>query len=301
MRSFKIILYLVLFVLSACRARQDGTVEGTVVPPNARARITASQNGRTIMTVGAKAEDGKFSMMLPPGTYDISVTMVSAPFPMTFPGIVVETGKTTVIPRVEFSQHPGNAILSGRISPGGTGTRVVLLHEGMEQASANAAADGTYEFAGLSEGTYTVQVSAPDYARDVVEVNMADHARTTQNIRLLYVSTVSGVDWTAGIIRATGTGVPPLTANATARREMAKRAALADAQRNLLKIIEQIKAGPSQSMKEFLGDNKYAQKIRGFVQGYRVTHERELNDGKVEIDLELPLTGPHGLSRYISE
>jgi hypothetical protein len=302
MRSSKIILYIVLFVLSACRARQDGMIEGTIVPPNAGARITATQNGRTIMTAGARMEDGKFRMMLPPGTYDISVTVASAPFPMTFPGITVEQGKTTVIPRIDFSRPSGNAVLSGRISPGGTGTRVTLLYEGMERASVNAAADGKYEFTGLPEGMYTMQVSAPDYARDAVEVNIADHARATQNIRLLYVSTVSGVDWTAGTIRATGTGLPPRTAaNATIRREMAKRAALADAQRNLLKIIEQIKAGPNQSLKAFLGDNKYAQKIQGFVQGYRVTAERELSDGKVEIELQLSLTGPGGLSRYITE
>ena len=296
MRFSKVILCLVLSVLSACSERQ----EGTVVPPNARTRITAAQNGTTIMTAGAKAEDGKFRMVLPPGTYDISVTMASAPFPMTFPGIAVVAGKTTVIPRIEFSQHSGNAILSGRISPGGTGIRVTLLHEGMELASANAA-DGSYEFTGLSEGKYTIQVSAADYARDAVEVNIADRARTTQNIRLLYVSTVYGVDWTRGIIRATGTGVPPPTANATARREMAKRAALADAQRNLLKIIEQIRTGPSENLKAYLGDTKYAQKIHGFVQGYRVTAERELSDGRVEIELELSLTGPDGLSRYITD
>ncbi|HXY53134.1 MAG TPA: carboxypeptidase-like regulatory domain-containing protein [Nitrospirota bacterium] len=301
MRFSKIILYIVLFVLSACSEKKEGAVEGTVIPPNARTRITAAQNGRTIMTAGAKVEDGKFRMVLPPGTYDISVTMASAPFPMTFPGIAVEAGKTTVIPRIELSQHSGNAILSGRISPGGTGIRVTILHEGSELASANAAADGSYEFTGLSEGRYTIQVSAADYARDAVEVNIAESARTTQNIRLLYVSTVYGVDWTTGIIRATGTGLPPPTANAIARREMAKRAALADAQRNLLKIIEQIKTGPNENLKAFLGDTKYAQKIHGFLQGYRVTAERELSDGTVEIELELSLTGPDGLSRYITD
>jgi len=301
MHSSKIILYLVLFVFIACSERQDGTVEGTVVPPNAGARIAALQNGRTIMTAGAKVEDGKFRMVLPPGTYDISVTMASAPFPMTFPAIEVEPGKTTVIPRIEFAEHSGNAVLSGRISPSGTGTRVTLLHDGMELASANTDADGRYEFTGLSEGRYTLQASAADYARDVVEVNIAESARATQNIRLFYVSTVHGVDWNSGTIRVTGTGVPPPTANATARREMAKRAALADAQRNLLKIIEQIKTGPKESLKAFLGDNKYTQKVHGFVQGYRVTAERELSDGKVEIELELSLTGPDGLSRYIAE
>ncbi len=41
--------------------------------------------------------------------------------------------------------------------------------------------------------------------------------------------------------------------------------------------------------------------IQGFIQGYRVTNERELSDGKVEIELELSLTNSCGLSRYIME
>lgn len=70
---------------------------------------------------------------------------------------------------------------------------------------------------------------------DVVAVKFTDHATAIENIRLLYFSTVRGVDWSLGIIRATGTGQPPPTAtNATTRREMAKCAALVDAQRTLL-------------------------------------------------------------------
>jgi hypothetical protein len=301
MRSSKIILFVALFALISCRERQYGTIEGMIVPPNAMPRITVTQRGRTIMTSGAKVEDGRFKIVLPPGTYDISVTMASSPFPITFPGTAVEAGKTTVIPRIVMSRHSGNAILAGRISPGGDGTRVTLFHDGVELASANASDDGRYEFTGLSGGRYSIQVSAADYARDILEVNIADDSRTTQNIRLLYVSSIYGVDWTAGIIRATGIGVPPATVNATSRRELAKRAALADAQRNLLKIIEQIKTGPNESLKAFWGDHQYSQKLQGFLKGYRVTAERELSDGKIEIELELSLTGTDGLSRHITE
>jgi hypothetical protein len=277
-------------------------VEGEVVPASAGALITAAQSGRTIVTVEAGLQDGKFRMALAPGTYDICAAVMSAAFPMTFPGVTVEPGKTTVIPCIDFSQSSGNAVLSGRISPGGTGTRVTLPYEGIERTSSNAAADGTYGFTGLSPGTYTMQVSAPDYARDAIEVAIADDARATQNIRLFYVSAVPGVDWTTEIICTKGMGFPPRTAaNATIRKEMAKRAALVDAQRNLLKIIERIMLNPNQSLKSLLGDRKYAQRIQGFVQGCRVMAEHEQSNGTVEIEVELSLTGPGGLSRHITE
>jgi hypothetical protein len=40
---------------------------------------------------------------------------------------------------------------------------------------------------------------------------------------------------------------------------------------------------------------------QGFVKGYTVVSEQELEGGKIEIILELPLTGGSGLSRSIAE
>jgi hypothetical protein len=42
-------------------------------------------------------------------------------------------------------------------------------------------------------------------------------------------------------------------------------------------------------------------KIEGFLKGYTIVSERELENGKFEVVLELPLTGPAGLTRYITE
>ncbi len=70
-----------------------------------------------------------------------------------------------------------------------------------------------------------VQVNAPGYAGDSLETNIAPDQRATQNMRLLYVTPVDGVDWAAGKIRAVGVRMPPKNAaNPTVSREMAKRA-----------------------------------------------------------------------------
>jgi len=53
--------------------------------------------------------------------------------------------------------------------------------------------------------------------------------------------------------------------------------------------------------KDAMGSKNIATKIEGFLKGYTVVSEREGEGGKIEVVLELPLTGPAGLSRYITE
>ncbi len=119
-------------------------------------------------------------------------------------------------------------------------------------------------------------------------------------MRLLYISPIDGIDWSKGIIRAKGRGMYPSDAsNRPAAREMAKRAALSEAERNLLRIVEQIKLGPKQELTS-LPARSYITRIHGYLQGFRVVGERETDAG-VEVELELPLTGQSGLTRYISD
>jgi len=303
MRNYKIIICCAFLITAfSCTSKQNGAIEGVVIPPNSSARITATRDGKAVAAVDVISADGKFSIALAPGKYDIKVTVPSSPLPLSFSGIVVEPGRTTTLPPIDLAMPAGQSVLSGTIVPGGTATRVLLLYEGKERAAVNTTGEGKYEFIGLPAGTYTVQARSSGYAEDTATINLGDTQRATQNIRLLYVSTVDGVDWTTGKIRATGVGMPPKNAsNATASREMAKRAALADAQRNLLRTIDQLKVSPGQSLKSFMGDKDYRERIQGFVQGYKIVREQELSGGNREIELELSLTGPGGLSTLMRE
>ncbi len=302
MRYYKIIVCAVLVTASACTSTKDEGVEGIVGPPNTGARIIATQNGRAIAVVDVNGADGKFTMALQPGTYDIKVTFPASSFPLSFPGVVVEPGRTTTLPLIDPAMPTGQAVLAGKIVPGGAGTKVSLLYEGKERAAVNTNAEGKYEFAGLPAGNYTLQAGAPGYAADAATINLSDAQRATLNIRLLYISKTDGVDWTAGKIRAAGAGMPPKNStNTTVSREMAKRAALANAQRNLLKALDQIRVSPDQSLKSFVGAKSYTEKIQGFIQGYKIVREKERSDGTVEIEIELPLTGPGGLSTVVRE
>lgn len=300
--SHKGLLTFVAFLVFACQSKQDGVLEGVVAPPNSGAKITAMLADKPVSTVDANAQDGKFRMALAPGNYVISVTTPSAPFPMSFPGIRIEPGKTTTLPLIELAPLAGAAALTGAIAPANSRTRVTLLYEGKERASIAAGPEGKYEFMGLPAGKYTVRADTPGYAGDAADIDLSGEQKTSQNIRLFYISAIDGVDWAAGKIRATGKGLPPSKSPApSVTHEMAKRAALADAQRNLLKILNQIKVDPDHNLKAFLGEKKYTEKIQGFIQGYRVVNERDLGNGALEVELELPLTGPGGLSRALSD
>jgi hypothetical protein len=196
----------------------------------------------------------------------------------------------------------GKAIVTGRITPVRPGTKVKLIGEGQERAAVHIGADGTYEFRELPAGNYAIQTEAPGYAGDNSPLTISADQKTEQNVLLLPITTTAGVDWASGKIRATGHGLPPVqAASSIVRREMTKRAAISDAQRNLLKIVQNIRISSTLDIKTYMQDANRAERIQGFIRGYTVVSETEHDDGSVDVILELPLTGPAGLSRYVTE
>ena len=110
----------------------------------------------------------------------------------------------------------------------------------------------------------------------------------------------SDIDWASGTIRATGIGMAPVGfSNPTVRREMARRAALSDGERKLVKAVAEIRLGTDSTIRSRMGRGNFTKRIEGYVKGYRIVGERDFEDGRTEVDLELPLTGQQGLSRYL--
>ncbi|HWR71971.1 MAG TPA: carboxypeptidase-like regulatory domain-containing protein [Nitrospirota bacterium] len=295
---------LILLVLSsaAVSAPREGTVEGTLVPPDASAQVTASRKGGTVATVRAGGQGGKFRLKLAAGTYTITVSAPVSSFPIRLENVVVKPGETTVLPSVLIVPGSGKAVLSGRVIPPLRDSEVKLIHEGKERAAGRIDREGRYEFRDLPAGMYEVRATAPGHAQDVSPVTIPENQRVQQTAVLLPVVAVDGVDWAAGKIRAVGVGSRPANAvNAGSSRAMAQRAAIADAQRNLLRTIEQIRIDGARSVGTLMRKANVSERVRGFVKGYTVVSERELGDGRIEVILELPLTGPSGLSRYVTE
>ncbi len=289
---------LLLVLLTACPAKKEGALEGTVVPPAAGIRVTALQDGRPVAEAAPGLTDGRFMMTLPAGSYEISVSSPASPFPLVLAGVVIRPGETTRLDPVQLGPPPeGTATVKGVIRAAGAGARVVLLSGGIERASVATDGKGAYRIERMLPGDYQLQVISPGYADDSRPVSLRDGQTAAIDIRMLYIAALEGVDWKTGLLRVRGVGLPPPQApTPTVRREMAKRAALADAERNLLRMIELLRVGPEESLKDLLGERTYVQKLEGVIAGHRIVADRDLNAGRVEIELELPLTGPGGLS-----
>jgi hypothetical protein len=295
---------LILFVLfsTAGSAQQDGAIEGTLEPPDAVAQISAQQDGRSIATVSAGGQGGMFRLTLSAGTYAIIVSAPVSSFPVRLDGVVVKAGETTALPPIRIMPGSGKAVLTGRVHPPQPDTEVALYSGGKERATARTDREGRYEFPGLPAGEYEVRASAPGHIQDRAPIAVPENQRVQQTSVLLPVVATDGVDWTTGKVRATGTGDRPQHAeNAAQARAMAQRAAIADGQRNLLRMVEQIKIDGQRSVRNIMSTRSGAERIQGFIRGYTVVSERQLEDGRVEVIMELPLTGPGGLSRFLVE
>ncbi len=302
MRINTIVVSWVVLLLFSCTPSPVGTLKGTVSPAGPGARITIIQNGKPVASFIAAVFDGTFSANLKAGVYTVMVTSPASTLPVTITDVIIKAGETTLVPSVNMAFQTGKAIVTGRISPVRPGTKVKLIYEGKERAAAHLGADGTYEFSELPAGNYAIRTEAPGYAGDTSPLTISADQKTEQNVLLLPITTTAGVDWASGMIRATGHGLPPAqAANNTVRREMTKRAALSDAQRNLLKIVENIRISSTLDIKKYMNNPNHAERIQGFIRGYTVVSETDRDDGSIDIILELPLTGPAGLSRYITE
>lgn len=300
--SITLILILVALLSVAGGAAQKGAVEGTFVPADATAQVSAIQEGKVIATTRAGEQGGTFRLPLAAGNYTIMVSTPVSSFPIRLDGVVVKAGATTMLPPLLIMPGSGKAVLEGRVIPPRPDSDITLLSEGKERARLRTDREGRYEFRELPAGTYEVRASAPGHAADMTPVFIPENQRVQQTAVLLPIVATDGVDWDAGKVRATGVGSPPKDAeNAGAVRAMTQRAALADAQRNLLRTVEQIKVNGSHTVGTIMRSRTGAERIQGFLKGYTIVSERELEDGRIEIILELPLTGPAGLSRYIAE
>jgi hypothetical protein len=301
-RQIVISVLLSSLFLSSCHSKQDGAIEGAVLPPGRSAHITAVWDEKDIRTISADMQDGKFKLLLAPGVYTINVSVADSPFPLHVNNIMIKSGETTELPPIELTTPSGTGGLSGQIIPPRPDVEIKLIYEGKERAAIYADREGKYEFKEVPAGEYVVQANAPGHADDSITVVITDNQKTEQNAILLPIVAIDGVDWASGKIHATGYGMTPQNAsNGTVRREMAKRAALADAQRNMLNTIAQIRIDNDQTVKTAMRSKNVAFKIEGFLKGFTIVSEWERENGKFEVILELPLAGPAGLTRYIIE
>lgn len=98
-------------------------------------------------------------------------------------------------------------------------------------------------------------------------------------------------EWAPIKITAKGGGAPPATAiNAAQARLMTERAAKVDAMRNLLEQAYGVTISSRTTVRDFVTQNDTMRaKVNAYLRGAKVIDTRYLNDGGVEIEMEIIL------------
>ncbi len=110
------------------------------------------------------------------------------------------------------------------------------------------------------------------------------------------------VNWQQGVVEAVGTGVPSYEADYPAQaRAMAKRAAVVDAQRNLLEAIRGVQVTAETTVQNFaIADDTIKTKVSGIVKGAKIVHEQQLADGTYQIIMRINLFGQGSVAEAIT-
>lgn len=101
------------------------------------------------------------------------------------------------------------------------------------------------------------------------------------------------INWTQGIVQATGIGAPPEKFYGKPNaRPMALRAAKLDAYRNILEVVNGVRINSATVVKDFAVENDVIMsKVEGMVKGAEVIKKEYLSDGTVEITIQMNLRG----------
>lgn len=107
------------------------------------------------------------------------------------------------------------------------------------------------------------------------------------------------INWTKGVVEATGIGAPPEKFYGKPNaRPMALRAAKLDAYRNILEVINGVRINSATVVKDYAVENDVIMsKVEGMVKGAEVVKKEYLSDGTVEITVQMSLRG--GFSQLI--
>ena len=117
------------------------------------------------------------------------------------------------------------------------------------------------------------------------------------------ISAYGSINWEQGVVEAVGIGVPSLLAKSPAQaRLMARRAAIVNAQRNLLATIEAVKVTAETTVQNLeTTSDTVRTRVTGIVKGAKIADEQLLADGSYQITLHIDLFGRGGLTEIITD
>lgn len=131
-------------------------------------------------------------------------------------------------------------------------------------------------------------------------------ATTNANVSVITTDPVGAngsINWEQGTVEAVGSGIPSIMSKSPAQaRLMARRAAIVDAQRNLLEAIEGVRLDAETTVQNFATTNDIVKtQVSGIVRNSKIVNEQLLADGTYQVTMQVNLYGQGSLSQIITD
>lgn len=146
----------------------------------------------------------------------------------------------------------------------------------------------------------------------VASLPLVTGAAPANNVNILVVNNAPGatedvangngqINWETDTVEAIGTGVPPANAKSPAQAKgLSRRAAIVDAQRNLLEAIKGVQVDSETTMENLtITSDVVKTKVSGLVRGARIIREQQMPDGSYQVVMAVKLYGQDGIAGAI--
>ena len=138
-----------------------------------------------------------------------------------------------------------------------------------------------------------------NFCRYLITVIMFYSSSLVADDYIEWVGANSGVNWTTGAATAEGAGLAKQGTPASLSKMMACRAALVDAQRNLLEALQGVRVEGITIVENLMVKSDIIKSsVQGTLQGAIMTSRRPQEDGTCEVSISAPLTGNFARNVY---
>ena len=110
------------------------------------------------------------------------------------------------------------------------------------------------------------------------------------------------IDWNKNVITVIGSGIAPPGTRAAQARILARRAAIADAYRQMAEIVQGVNVDATTTVEQMMVESDtITLKVNAVIRGAQVIDKGITSDGAYEVVMHLPLFGAGGLSDAVFE
>ena len=116
----------------------------------------------------------------------------------------------------------------------------------------------------------------------------------------LKVDAAPGTDWNSNTVSAVGTGVPPANTRGAQARILARRAAIADAQRQLAEAVHGVQVDAETTVEQMAVTSDIVRtRVSATLRGAKIVSENVTPDGGYEVTMELPMFGSGSIAQAV--